>query len=140
MKRINLQDYYPHYPHDEFVCVPDGIYRLLREFELAEAAYRLRVYRHKAYYSLDLGDGIETEALFPPLMPCEVFEKRQMLTSLYAAIAELPEKQGRRVYAHFILGMCKAEIAQIEGVSERVVRQSVNRALHRLKNILKNFR
>jgi RNA polymerase sigma-70 factor (ECF subfamily) len=129
MKRINLRDYYPHYPPGEFVCVPDGIYLLLREFELAEAAYLRRIYRHKAYYSLDLGDGIETEALFPPPMPGEVLEQKERRHAIYKTILDLPEKQARRIYAHFFLGISKTEIAQAEGVSGRTVRQSIDRAL-----------
>ena len=30
---------------------------MFKEFDRKEAAYRLRTYRHKAYYSLDRDDG-----------------------------------------------------------------------------------
>ena len=53
MKKINLRDYYPYYTQDMIVEVPDEVADILREYKLAEAAYFLRTYRHKAYYSLD---------------------------------------------------------------------------------------
>ena len=59
MKVINLRDTYPHYTQDCFVEVTDEVANLFSEFDHKEAAYRLRTYRHKAYYSLDRNDGIE---------------------------------------------------------------------------------
>ena len=69
MKVINLRDIYPHYTQDCFVEVTDEVADLFSEFDRKEAAYRLRTYRHKAYYSLDRNDGIEHEALFIALSP-----------------------------------------------------------------------
>ena len=53
MKKINLRDYYPFYTTDTIVEVPDEVADLLHEYKLNEAAYILRTYRHKAYFSLD---------------------------------------------------------------------------------------
>ena len=53
MKVINLRDIYPHYTQDCFVEVTDEVADLFSEFDHKEAAYRLRTYRHKAYFSLD---------------------------------------------------------------------------------------
>ena len=50
MKVINLRDIYPHYTQDCFVEVTDEVADLFSEFDHKEAAYRLRTYRHKAYY------------------------------------------------------------------------------------------
>lgn len=69
MKKINLRAYYPFYTHDCFVNVPDEVAEFLNESEHREAAYRLRTYRYRAYYSLDREDGIEHEALFIALSP-----------------------------------------------------------------------
>ena len=46
---------------------PDEVAEAMAEFDRKEAAYRLRTYRHKAYYSLDREDGIEHSALFVAL-------------------------------------------------------------------------
>ena len=37
------------------------------------------------------------------------------MQELHAAIASLPNKQAKRIYAHFILGMTKQDIARAEG-------------------------
>lgn len=62
MKKINLRDYYPYYTQDMIVEVPDEVADILREYKLAEAAYFLRTYRHKAYFSLDYDINVEHEA------------------------------------------------------------------------------
>ena len=104
-----------------------------------EAAYRLRTYRHKAYYSLDRNDGIEHEALFVALSPHELYERKVTMQELHAAISRLPDKQAKRIYAHFILGMTKKDIARAEGVHEKVVRVAIERGLRSLEKILKKI-
>ena len=100
MKVINLRDIYPHYTQDCFVEVTDEVADLFSEFDHKEAAYRLRTYRHKAYYSLDRNDGIEHEALFVALSPHELYERKVTMEQLHAAIAALPDKQAKRIYAY----------------------------------------
>ena len=111
---------------------------MFKEFDRKEAAYRLRTYRHKAYYSLDRDDGIEHEALFVALSPCELYERKVTKQELHAAIANLPDKQAKRIYAHFILGMSKTDIARAEGVSKMAVCYSIERALKSMETFLKN--
>ena len=64
--------------------------------------------------------------------------ENQVHLALHAAIASLPNKQAKRIYAHFILGMTKQDIARAEGVHEKVVRVAIERGLRRLEKILKN--
>ena len=47
------------YTSDCFMEVSEEIADMFKEFDRKEAAYRLRTYRHKAYYSLDRDDGLE---------------------------------------------------------------------------------
>jgi hypothetical protein len=47
--------------------VSEEVAEMFKEFDRKEAAYRLRTYRHKAYYSLDRDDGLEHEAVFVAL-------------------------------------------------------------------------
>ena len=138
MTTINLRDYYPFYTHDYFIDVPDEVVELFKEFDRKEAAYRLRTYRHKAYYSLDRNDGIEHEALFVSLSPHELYERKISMQELHAAISSLPDKQAKRVYAHFILGMSQTDIAKAEGVSKMAVSYSIERALKSMEKYLKN--
>ena len=88
MAIINLRDFYPYYTADSFIEVPDEVAEAMAEFDRREAAYRLRTYRHKAYYSLDREDGIEHSALFVALSPCEIYERKVTMQELHAAISQ----------------------------------------------------
>ena len=110
MKKINLRDYYPYYTQDMIVEVPDEVADILREYKLAEAAYFLRTYRHKAYFSLDYDINVEHEAMVLVLTPADIFEQKEENARLYEALASLPEKQRNRITSHFLLGMSLSDI------------------------------
>ena len=132
MTIINLRDYYPFYTSDCFMEVSEEVAEMFKEFDRKEAAYRLRTYRHKAYYSLDRDDGLEHEALFVALSPHELYERKVTMQELHAAIASLPNKQAKRIYARYYLGMTVNEIAEVEGVDPSRVRDSIRRGLKQL--------
>ena len=98
----------------------------------AEAAYTRRMYRHKAQYSLDCNNGIEKVVMVQPPTPEEILEDKQLREQLYAAVMALPDKQAKRIYAHFYLGMTPKEIAQAEGVDPGRVRDSIRKGLKKL--------
>lgn len=139
MKIINLKDYYPFYTQDTFVDVPDELLVILEESAKAEAAYERKKFRYKAHYSLDRGDGIEHDILFVSLSPDEIYERKLTSQQLHAAIASLPDKQAKRIYAHYFMGMSKTAIAKSEGVSEKAVRIGIERGLHTIEKYLKSF-
>lgn len=140
MKIINLRDQYPDfYSKDTYVEVSDEVADFMQECERKEAAYRRRTYYHKAFYSLDRDDGIEYDALFLSVTPWEVYERKVTLEQLHAAIATLPDKQAKRLSAHYFLGMSKAEIARAEGVNKSQVTRSIDRALATLEKYFKNL-
>jgi len=58
---------------------------------------------------------------------------------LCQALNSLPEVQGRRIEAHYILGKTQREIARAEGVNERSVRRSIAHGLAEMKTFLKKF-
>lgn len=58
---------------------------------------------------------------------------------LCRALNELPESQGRRVEAHYLLGKSVREIAKEEGIGERNVRKSIQRGLEGKKIFEKVF-
>ena len=138
MTKINLRDYYPFYNVDLFIDIPDEVAAVLLNAERQEAAYLRRMYRYKAQYSLDRGDGIEHDICFVSLSPCEIYERKITAEQLRAAISSLPDKQGKRIYAHYILGMSRAEIARAEGVSKSRISESIERGLRNMEIILKN--
>jgi RNA polymerase sigma-70 factor (ECF subfamily) len=140
MKRINLRTYYSFInPHDIYFDVSDEVVILLEQFNKNEHAYNERRRRHGAYYSLDKDDGIDREIMLIVLSPQEVYEKKLERETLYSAILNLSEKQMKRIYAHFFIGMSISSIAHIECLDESSVRSSINNALKHLKKILKDF-
>ena len=139
MKKINLRDYYPYYTQDMIVEVPDEVALLLREYMLLEEAYRIRTYRYKAFYSLDRDEGIEREILQKPLNPAEIWEQRQMTELIYKGLSKLPVKQRQRIYAHFFLGMSKADIAKAEGTHKSRITRSIEAGLRSLEKYFKAY-
>lgn len=139
MKKINLRDFYPDkYSQDEYIAVSNEVLDALMEAKRKEEAYRIRTLRYKAYYSLDYGDDIEKNSLFVEPSAAAVFEKKLMSIQLHEAISKLPDKQARRIYAHFVFEMSKAHIARAEGVSKMAVCTSISRGLKKLTQIFEN--
>ena len=138
MKKINLKDYYSHITVDTYIDIPDEVFDVFEEYRKAEQAYQSRTRYHKAYYSLDRGDGIEHSALFVFLSPDEIYERKLTSEQLHAAIATLPDKQAKRIYAHYFLGMSKTAIAKAEGTSASSVKDAIRRGLCSLEKYLKN--
>lgn len=139
MVRINLRDFYPDSQEDTYIEVSDEIAQMMLAFARAEASYERKVRRYKAYYSLDHKTGIERSILFTSHSPEELYERKLTTEELHAAIAQLPDKQAKRIYAHYLLGMSKEKIARAEGVSWRAVHQSIQQGLIRMEKILKNL-
>ena len=133
MKKINLRELYPNvYTTDFFVDVTEEVMETIRAAERAEAAYERKMYRYKAYYSLDCDNGIENAILMKPQTPEMLLEEKQLREQLYAAVMALPEKQATRIYARYYLGMRVREIATAEGVDQSRVRDSIRRGLKQL--------
>jgi len=140
MKTINLKDIYPYYfTEDKWIDVPDELAQIFIEYARAEETYERTKHRYNATYSLDRGDGIERDILFVSLSPHELYERKLTQEQLHAAIASLPDKQAKRIYAHFFLGMSKTAIARAEGVSKVSVAESIERGLCSIEKFLKNF-
>ena len=104
-----------------------------------EAAYALRTYRHKAYFSLDYDANVERDALVIVLTPADIFEQKEENAKLYKALDSLPEKQRNRISSHFLLGMSLSEIAKSEGSAVSSVYEGIQRGLRRLNKILKKM-
>lgn len=140
MKKINLRDYYPFYTKDTVVEVPEEVALLLREYELLEEAYRIRTYRHRAFYSLDYEGCIERDlAAIEQKSPYDIWVQGFDMEQLYKGLASLPEKQRNRIYAHYFLGMSKSAIARAEKVNESNVRQSIEHGLRNLEKFFKKL-
>jgi RNA polymerase sigma-70 factor (ECF subfamily) len=139
MTTINLRNFYPWYTADEFVEVSDEVATELIADKRYQRTYERNIRRDKVY-SLDAEDGTEAEAYacFND-SPERIFDMMERHCGLCCALNSLPEIQGRRVDAHFLLGQSRKEIAAAEGVSESSVNESIDRGLRAMKKYLKNF-
>jgi hypothetical protein len=61
------------------------------------------IYRNHAQYSLDAGDGVEYGVCFAARSPRDLLELQCRFCQLCRALNSLPEKQGRRIEAHYIV-------------------------------------
>ena len=136
---INLRDFYPWYIQDEFVEVSDEIAAELTADKNYHKAHDRRMRRNKAY-SLDFDTDMEAAALV--LIndnPEAIFAMKERYCQLCQALNSLPEAQGRRVEAHYILGKSRKEIAKAEGVSEEAVNKSITKGLAVMKKYFQYF-
>lgn len=140
MKKINLRNLYPlYYTEDCYIEVSDEVAEQIEQAERKEHAYIERTRYHRAYYSLDADDGIEKDIVFVQMSPQELYERKVSNEELYTAISSLPEKQAKRIYAHFFQSMKLSDIARIEGVAVSSVKESIDRGLKKISKILKNI-
>lgn len=137
--KINLRDFYPFYSSDYFIDVHEEIVHLFNMLERKDHAEHEQRRRHKAFYSLDSCNGYESNIVFVVLSPEKIYERKLDMQQLYSAICSLPEKQARRIYAHFFLRMSKAAIARAEGVREQSVQESIERGQKNIAKFLLNF-
>ena len=137
MQQVNLRELYPNvYNTDIFVEVTDEVQTVFLADKKAQEARERQMYRYKAFYSLDSNDGIENLVIQHPMTPDEILEEKQLREQLYTAVMALPDKQAKRIYARFCLGMTAQEIAAAKGVAPRRVRNSIQNGL---KNLAKQI-
>ncbi|MPM28746.1 hypothetical protein SDC9_75274 [bioreactor metagenome] len=136
MPTINLKDFYPWHTTNEYIEVSEEVAAELLADNRYEKAYQRRVFYNKAQYSLDAGDGIENAALPSGLSMDEMIEYGLTICELCRALNSLPDAQGRRIDAHYILGKSYKQIANEEGVDESAVRASVRRGLQAMRRYL----
>jgi len=140
MQTINLKDFYYWYTTDEFIEVSDEVAEEMFKGKRNEKIHNQRMRRNKSIYSLDCGDSIEASAItYIDDLPENICGKMEQYCRLCSALNSLPEIQGRRIDAHYLLGMSRKELAVAEGVSESSSNESIDRGLRAMKKYLKMF-
>ena len=98
------------------------------------------VYICNKVYSLDADDGTEAFSIVCYNdSPERIFDLMERHCGLCQALNSLPEIQGRRVEAHYLLGKSIQEIAKAEGVSDSSVKESIYRGLRAMKKYFINL-
>jgi len=137
MPQINLRDLYPYYKSDCFIDIPDEILDELEDCNLEEETYQRYMRYHKARTSLDKPNRkTESQIVDKPPMPHEIFDEKLTIVLLHQAIAQLPDKHAKRIYAYFFLRMSKKEIAKAEKVTPQTVRRSINEGICLIRKYL----
>ena len=129
MKKIKLKDEYHWCNSSEYIDVTDEIAEVFANFEKAEHRYLEKVRYHKAFYSLDEGNGIENDAISCVQPPDKLYEDKINQAELYAAISQLSDTQAKRIYEYYFQHMTLVQIAKTEGVDESAIRHSIQRGL-----------
>ncbi len=132
MVEINLKDYYYWYITDEFIEVSDEVAEELRAGKRYEAVYRRRMKRNKVN-SLDTGDRVERAVCVFEPSPELCLILMEQYQRLCCAMNALPDTQGRRIEAYYLLGQSVQELAVEEGVTCRAVQASIKRGLKAMR-------
>lgn len=142
MQTVNLKKYYGElFKKDVFIEVSDEVAEALLLMQREENNHRRKVYYHKAYYSLDCEDGIETAAIgweqpSPEDYMIELEEQAaqgEMIRQLYEWLDDLTPVQRRRIHARYMLGMKISDIAALEQITLGQVSDSIRGGIKKLR-------
>ena len=104
-------------------------------FELDDISFMHKVDKH--YERLEQTEESLHKRAFCPFMSVEELVTRQIeVDDLHRAIAQLPEKQRRRLMLYYFGGCTYGQIAEMEGCTHPAVMKSISAALEKLKNFL----
>ena len=81
-------------------------------------------------------ESLHKRAFHPPMSVEELVTRQIEVDDLHRAIAQLPEKQRRRLVLYYFGGCTYEQIAEMEGCTHPAVMKSISAALEKLKNFL----
>ncbi len=109
----------------------------LHEYRRNENKHEMRRIRHHDIWGYTEGATEYCNSIFSKEEPEDTVIEMLNREALISAIDRLPEKQRRRCKLYFLMGLSEEEIALLEGISQQNVSLSINRALVRLRKIIK---
>ena len=101
MPIINLRSQYPHLSEDIFMEISDPIFEVYDHSRKQINNYDRRARYHRAFYSLDVGDGIETHAVSRVPSPEELWMRKLEKEQLREALEHLPPVHLRLLYVEY---------------------------------------
>ena len=115
--------------------IDKALFDAFNEFELDDLSFFNEVDRH--YEQSDVTEAtLNKRAAKPQESVEETISQRIEVDKLHQAIAQLPEKQRRRLVLYYFGELTYEQIADMEGCSHPAVIKSISSELKKLKNFL----
>ena len=114
--------------------IDKALFDAFDEFELDDISFMNEVDRHYEQ-SEQTEQSLNRRAVKPQESVEETVSQRIEVDKLHQAIAQLPEKQRRRLVLYYFGEFTYEQIAGMEGCTKRAVKFSVDIALKNLKEI-----
>ena len=124
---------------EEKINISKEIFDAFNSFELDDLKQMNERDRHY-YYDEATDEYIYQKSEFKSDSVEEIVEKKIIKEKLQKAINSLSETQKRRIIKYYFEGKTEEEIAKEEGVSQQSVHIGIERAIEKLKEILKNLK
>ena len=115
--------------------IDQALFDALDEFELDDISFMNEVDRHYEQ-SEQTEQSLNRRAVKPQESVEETVSQRMEVDKLHQAIAQLPEKQRRRLVLYYFGEFTYEQIADMEGCKHPAVMKSISSALKKLKNFL----
>lgn len=136
--------------NDYIVCFKDGlgvfqeihvtkeVYRIFDEYELQDKKEMNEYYRHIEHSEI-YENNLVKRAKEKTISLEDEFIKKATFEDLKKSMNKLKEPYKRRIKLYYFEDKNEAEIAELEGITQQAVSKSLNFAIEKLKNFLRNF-
>ena len=115
--------------------IDKALFNAFNEFELDDLSFFNEVDRH--YEKSEVTEAtLNRRAAKPQESVEETVSQRMEVDKLHQAIAQLPEKQRRRLVLYYFGEFTYEQIAEMEGCTISPVKRSIEKAIENLKNFL----
>ena len=115
--------------------IDKALFNAFNEFELDDLSFFNEVDRH--YEKSEVTEAtLNRRAAKPQESVEETVSQRMEVDKLHQAIAQLPEKQRRRLVLYYFGEFTYEQIADMEGCTISPVKRSIEKAIENLKNFL----
>lgn len=115
--------------------IDKALFDAFNEFELDDLSFFNEVDRH--YEKSEVTEAtLNRRAALPQESVEETVSQRMEVDKLHQAIAQLPEKQRRRLVLYYFGEFTYEQIAAMEGCTISPIKRSVEKAIENLKNFL----
>lgn len=119
----------------QWMEIDKTLFDAFNEFELDDLSFFNEVDRH--YERSEVTEATLNRRAAKPQKSVEEIVSQQMeMNKLHRAIAQLPEKQRRRLVLYYFGEFTYEQIADMEGCKHPAVMKSISSALKKLKNFL----